>query len=225
MYWRSSCAPSCESAPTELPVQDEPTDTPLSSTLRVQMQTTTAGRSWLRGELTTTPTGRTLRSDQAAAAYASHLNATGRPAAQPESCAHGPAALSAPVGATTAETLVSAGVSSGAGQRFNGRRIPGPAPPHAARRHGHAAPHQLEEASISPLSITPEAAWRRPPSAAPPCGSIDRRSIACQEISLARSPMVPRNDIADGAVLTASESSDARGYNPRRGRTLTPRSR
>lgn len=43
------------------------------------------------------------------AAYAAHLTATGRPAAQPESFARRPVAPTAPRGVTTAETLVSTG--------------------------------------------------------------------------------------------------------------------
>ena len=46
---------------------------------------------------------------QTPAAYAAHLTATGRPAAQPESSARRPVAPTAPKGVTTAETLVSAG--------------------------------------------------------------------------------------------------------------------
>lgn len=46
---------------------------------------------------------------QTPAAYAAHLTATGRPAAQPESSARRPVAPTAPRGVTTAETLVSAG--------------------------------------------------------------------------------------------------------------------
>lgn len=46
---------------------------------------------------------------QTPAAYAAHLTATGRPAAQPESSARRPVAPTAPRRATTAETLVSAG--------------------------------------------------------------------------------------------------------------------
>jgi putative transposase len=46
---------------------------------------------------------------RASAAYAAHLTATGRPAAQPESSAHRPVAPTPPRGVATAETLVSAG--------------------------------------------------------------------------------------------------------------------
>ena len=46
---------------------------------------------------------------QTPAAYAAHLTATGRPAAQPESFARRPVATTAPRGVTTTETLVSAG--------------------------------------------------------------------------------------------------------------------
>ena len=46
---------------------------------------------------------------QTPAAYAAHLTATGRPAAQPESSARRPVAPAAPRGVTTAETLVLAG--------------------------------------------------------------------------------------------------------------------
>ena len=46
---------------------------------------------------------------QTPAAYAAHLTATGRPAAQPESSARRPVAPAVPKGVTTAETLVRAG--------------------------------------------------------------------------------------------------------------------
>ena len=46
---------------------------------------------------------------QTPAAYAAHLTATGRPAAQPEGSARRPVAPTAPRGVTTAETLVIAG--------------------------------------------------------------------------------------------------------------------
>ncbi len=46
---------------------------------------------------------------QTPAAYAAHLNATGRPAAQSESSAGRPVAPPAPIGVTNVETLVRAG--------------------------------------------------------------------------------------------------------------------
>ena len=46
---------------------------------------------------------------QTPAAYAAHLNATGRPAAQSDSSTARPVAHTAPTGVTTAETLVRAG--------------------------------------------------------------------------------------------------------------------
>ena len=46
---------------------------------------------------------------QTPAAYAAHLNATGRPAAQSEGSAGRPVAHPAPMGVTTVETLVRAG--------------------------------------------------------------------------------------------------------------------
>ena len=46
---------------------------------------------------------------QTPAAYAAHLNATGRPAAQSESSAERPVAHPAPMGVTNPETLVRAG--------------------------------------------------------------------------------------------------------------------